>query len=353
MGRESVSLWSALPRAFSRNDPDGIFTAFVRVCDAALRARWDEITSFRRLRNPLTCDPEFLPVIAQDYGWLLDTTLPVALQRKVVSSLVPLYRLKGTVPGIENAMRLFFGEEVSVRTAWSTNWQLGRSHLGGLSVRYVASGGEQTIDVSAIDERWNLAAHTTALRAWRNGVELSPHQVYPISRTSVALLCEGMHYVARGGETALDLPFAYYGRRDALRVERNGLRIDQPTGWSELTGGSMYYTRITLGTTLARGDVVTVWHLENRASLNPADEIILRTTACGETRLAAPLSSDRAFRILVRVPRALSDVEMRAALNILNVMRPSIQRVELYVGTGVMPRFILGESRLGRESRLG
>jgi phage tail-like protein len=351
--RDAVSLRThGIPAALLRDDPEGVLGALVDVSDAHLRDRYDDATALRSVRNPLTCEARWLPEIGRDVGWVLDTTLPEALQRKILASIVPLYRQKGTAPGMVDAVRLFLGVEARVRAPWGDGWRLGRAHLGGVEARYTATGGETSINVAAIDTRWTATAHMHALRVWRNDVELDRWRFYETGRAEVALLTEGYRYTATGGETALDLPWAYYGRHDALRVEKNGLRIDQPSGWAELTGGSLYYSRITLASSLTRGDVVTVWHLENRTALTAGDEITLRTTESRATRLAPEEGTDATVILPVELPRALTTDEARALDVILDVMKPGFAQVSVRATSTSPVRWRLGTSVLSRGTGL-
>ena len=361
--RDNVTLWDALPRAYRLRDEDGELTALVRVADGHLRARHDDITAGFTAQNPLTCEARWLPEIARSKGWRLDTTLPLALQRKVVASLQPLYREKGTLPGLVDAVRLFLGEEARVRAGWAGGWRLGHAHLGGLSVSYAASGGERVIDCTELDVRWRATAHMHALRVWRNGVELPRWRFYETGRGEVTVLTEGHRYTARGGETYLDLPWAYYGRQNALRVEKNGLRIDAPGAWQELTGGSLTYARINFADGLTTGDLVTVWHLGAHipldsppapaveTTLDAGDEIVLATTEVLTTRLGADRGSDEAFTLYVELPRALTDDEARALDVILDVMRPSFMQVAVIDREATPVRWRIGVSLLGRDTR--
>lgn len=347
--RDAVTLrGNGIPAALLRDDPEGILAAHIAIADAMLRARYDDATALYTLRNPLTCEARWLPEIAADRGWTLDTSLPVPLQRKIVASLTLLYPLKGTVPGMVVAVRLFLGLEARVRSLWSDGWRLGHAYLGGLPATFVAGGGETSIDVSALDDRWKATPHMHALRVWLNGVELDRWRFFETGQAEVALLTEGFRYVALGGESLIDLPFAYYGAHDALRVEKNGLRIDQPDGWSELTGGSGYYSRITLASDLERGDVVTVWHLENRTPLTAGDRVHLRTTEVLTTRVAATEGTDATLVLAVELPRALTSDEERALDAILDVMRPSDASVSVRAREVRPARWRLGESVLGR-----
>lgn len=351
--RDAVTLRShGIPAALLRDDPQGLLRAQIDVADAHLRARYDDATALFTIHDPLTCEARWLPEIAASRGWQLDTTLPVSLQRKVVSSVTRLYRLKGTIPGIIAAVRLFLGLEARVRALWAGGWRLGHSRLGGLPATYTATGGETEVDVSLLVSAWRATPHMHAARVWWNGVELARYRFFETSRTTVALLTRGTEYVAAGGETSLTLPFTYAAGHNALRVEKNGLRVDQPAVWSETTGGSGDYDTLAFVSPLTRGDLVRVWCLEDVSPLSAGDEVVFRTTETGATRLAPTEGSDAAYTLVVELPRALTTAERRALDAILDVMKPSYMRVSLRASETAPVRWRLGTSTLGRGTGL-
>jgi phage tail-like protein len=76
------------------------------------------------------CSPGYLVYHAWEIGWLLDPSLPLPLQRKIVSLISQIYSQKGTRLGIINAMRLFLGLTVTIFADNTDGWQLGESELG-------------------------------------------------------------------------------------------------------------------------------------------------------------------------------------------------------------------------------
>lgn len=343
------TLWDALPRFWRREAPTEPLASLVRLSDDALGDRYDDVGKLLTLQNPLTCEARWLPELARAKGWTLDTTLPVALQRKIVALLVPLYREKGTVPGLLDAVRLFLGEEAFMRGARGQAWRLGRSHLGGFTFRYTATGGETSIEVT--DTRWIATPHVGTLRAWRNGVELDRTAFLPVEPRKVELLTRGHEYTAYGGESVISLPFSYTMGIGTLVVSVDRLRVDAPE-WSETST-----TSLTFSFQLARGDVVRVWRREGREALTAGDRIELATTEVLTTRLAASARgatpADDAFTLTLVLPRALTGDERRALVQVIEVMRPSMMTVELDYAHERHPSWVLGRSLLGRNTALG
>lgn len=343
------TLWDALPRFWRREAPAEPLASLVRLADDALGDRYDDTGQLLTLDDPLTCAARWLPELARAKGWTLDTTLPEALQRKIVALLVPLYREKGTAPGLLDAVRLFLGEEAYLRGERRQAWRLGRSHLGGLSFVYTATGGETAIDVT--DARWRVTPHVGTLRAWRNGVELDRTAFLAVEPRRVELLTRGHTYTAYGGESALTLPFSYTVGIGTLVVTVDRLRVDAPA-WSETSAST-----ITFAAPLARGAVVRVWRRENPTGLTAGDRIELATTEVLTTALAASARgttpADDAFALALVLPRALTSDERRALAQVIEVMRPSTMTVTLDDAAARHPSWRLGTSMLGRNTALG
>lgn len=347
-GTATITLWhNGLPKAMRARDDGGTLKALVRVADAHLQERYDEVKEAFGILDPMTCEARWLPVIARQRGWAIDAGLPVALQRKVVAALVSLYQQKGTAAGIVNAVRLFLGEEARLRSFWSEGWRLGRSHLGGYEGSVVAAGGETTVDLSGVAD-WTCVPHITPLRAWRNNVELTQTQFLPLDRTTIALVTQGTRYVAGAGETRVFLTFGYNPLRNALVVTRNGRRVDQPTTWTEFPSGP--YTGIDFVSPLTAGDVIVVWNLESRTPLTAGDVIRVRTEDVLTTRIAAG-SSGRAFNLELQLPRVLTDAEHEALVQVMEMMRPAHMQVILRFAERHRGYWTMGASMMARGTR--
>lgn len=79
-------------------------------------------------------DPDLAPEVAID-AMLVDLGNPFSFEldlitkRRLVKTLIPMFRLKGTVPGIINAVRFFLGIEVSIETFTGRGWRIGRDQI--------------------------------------------------------------------------------------------------------------------------------------------------------------------------------------------------------------------------------
>lgn len=80
-------------------------------------------------------DPDLAPEAMLD-GMLRDLGNPFAFdltesdKRRLVQLLVPLYRQKGTNPGIQNALRFFLGVEATIEQYLASGFELGEAELG-------------------------------------------------------------------------------------------------------------------------------------------------------------------------------------------------------------------------------
>lgn len=350
-GTGTISLWdNGLPIGLRSRDDTGELKALVRVADAQLQARYDEVKEGFTMWDPLTCEARWLPVLARQRGWVLDGNLAVPLQRKIVAALVGLYRQKGTAQGIINAVRLFLGEEARLGGFWAGGWRLGRSHLGGHQVAYTAAGGETLVDYATTDAAWTCVPHVSAVRVWRNDVELAETAFLPVDRTTIALLTQGTRYVAAPGETRVFLDFVYNPLRNALVVSRNGRRVDQPGVWHEFSAGP--YTGIDFVSPLTAGDVIVVHNLEGRTALTAGDVIRAETDDGLVTRLAAPNGSGRGFNLRLSLPRVLSEEEYLALHEVIDMMRPAHLAVSIQFSERHRGYWTLGTSPLGRGARV-
>jgi phage tail-like protein len=87
--------------------------------------RWTDVL------DPDVAPRGFLRAMLADLGNPFTFPLSEADERRLVRVLVPIYQLKGTVPGIVNAVRFFVGLEVEVVVpAFDAVWDLGVGELG-------------------------------------------------------------------------------------------------------------------------------------------------------------------------------------------------------------------------------
>src|SRR5437762_10665977 len=141
----TINLRKLLPTLYSVQDLSGDWE---RLCDDVIEplinrllsgtaepaARYTgapvSVDDMNAVWDPLVAEERLQPYIAHRTGWDLDTTLPAALKRKVVSLAGALLRERGTKQGIVDGMRLLLGLEVDIWELWPDAWQLSRDQLG-------------------------------------------------------------------------------------------------------------------------------------------------------------------------------------------------------------------------------
>lgn len=371
----TVSLWDSLPRAWrsADADPDGVMAALIDVLSTELQTEYEEFLAARDLWRPLWTDARFLPYLAQARGWALESGLITAtgetatpaqvlsFQRKLIPLLVPIYRAKGTIPGIVAALRLFLGMEVTVRSLWADGWRLGVSRLGGRRVAVTAAAGQTFVPLgpdSATPLRYTPGlgmGPCSSLSVWVNGVRLRRGEFVDTAE-GVTLKTKALTYYASGSEPdgarTVALPFNYTVGAGVLSVWLNGAPLID-NSWSEPTN-----TTITLSDPLTRGDEVVVRRSENPVVLAGGDAVVICSTEDDASRLAPSWEDapERALRLVVTFPRALLTGELVAATKIIDVMKPSKANVMLVQppGTsGAVVRWRLGAGLLGRSTRAG
>lgn len=123
-------LWCMLPEHNRRDDTTGDLARFIAclqdVVDLLLAEldRWPEIFDLERAPAP------FLELILSDLGSPFAFDLDELSKRRLASTLLEMYRQKGTAKGIRNAVRFFLGLEVTVTAFNAEGLTLGKSELG-------------------------------------------------------------------------------------------------------------------------------------------------------------------------------------------------------------------------------
>ncbi len=345
----SPSLWDGLPARWRDEERDPLLVAYLDALDLEVARQQALIADFGRLWDVFRTDPAFLPVLAERLGWTLDRAAPLALQRKIVSLLVPLYQGKGTRPGIVQVLRLFLGLECRVRAAWAQSWLLGRASLGGERAVFTAEGGETSLALP-----FPATPMLGALRLDLNGDPLPRHAWWEAGG-AVTLVTRGIDVDADAGQQDFALGFTPAdGAR--VRVAVNGVLLG-PEAYA-LAGAA-----VSLVDLPARGDHVTAWSLADVTPLDPGDVVRVVGTEGAVTRLAPPPPTDdsadsvweRALTLLVEIPRPLLSDEYRLVVRLLDVMTSGKARVVILEGPQIQRRapWRLGERALGRGTRVG
>ena len=185
------SLWRMLPAHLRRSDARRDLQAFIAclqdVTDLLLVEgdRWLDIVDLRRAPEP------FLDQILADLGNPFPFALDLLGKRRLAASLLSLYRRKGTAPGIEQALRFFFGLTARAIPYTSRAARLGRARLGrdfrlGASEGFLAYAFDLEVDrVLTAEERrevrwlveYGKPAHTHLIRI-REPVPPAPRAVW-------------------------------------------------------------------------------------------------------------------------------------------------------------------------------
>jgi phage tail-like protein len=105
------------------------------------------IDKFPDIKDPDVADEVFLDAMLEDLGNPFPFELAIIDKRKLVREFVPLMKLKGTQPGLINAIRFFLGFEITIKTYNTAGARLGHSRLGTSS----ASPGDFRLGGAAAD----------------------------------------------------------------------------------------------------------------------------------------------------------------------------------------------------------
>lgn len=89
-----------------------------------------DIDDFNDILDPDTAPEKFVDLMLQDMGNPFSFDLTENDKRKLVQLLVPIYKQKGTDPGIINAIRLFMGIETTITVPAFSGAGLGEAILG-------------------------------------------------------------------------------------------------------------------------------------------------------------------------------------------------------------------------------
>lgn len=105
------ALIDVMPAINVREDTTGQLANFIACLQEPLTLLLNDVDRFADIFDPDLAPPQFVDAMLEDQGnpftFLLDLTL--AQKRKLVKLLLPIYQLKGTVPGMVEAIRLLMG----------------------------------------------------------------------------------------------------------------------------------------------------------------------------------------------------------------------------------------------------
>jgi phage tail-like protein len=143
-------LWSMLPKMNRRADATGDLAAFVACIQEVIDWLLADLDALPDLIDIERAPEWMLDLILQDLGNPFAFELTELQKRRLASLLVGIYRLKGTAPGIQSAIRFFVGlDDVEITPLTATTLVLGESELGvdwelGPSARFARYAFEVT-----------------------------------------------------------------------------------------------------------------------------------------------------------------------------------------------------------------
>jgi phage tail-like protein len=144
-------LWSMLPKMNRRADTTGDLAAFVACLQEITDWLLADLDALPDLIDIERAPEWMLDLILQDLGNPFTFDLTELQKRKLASILVGIYRLKGTAPGIKNAVRFFVGlDDLVITPLTATTLVLGESELGvdwelGPGTRFARYAFEATV----------------------------------------------------------------------------------------------------------------------------------------------------------------------------------------------------------------
>lgn len=112
-GRD-FALWEMIPQVNRTQDQTGELERFLAMFQDCLLLLLYKLDSFGTIIDPDVAPEQYVDAMLADLGNPFSFPLTLTQKRQLVQLLVPIYKQKGTDPGIVNAVRLFLGIEVTI-----------------------------------------------------------------------------------------------------------------------------------------------------------------------------------------------------------------------------------------------
>ena len=165
------SLIDFIPPVNLAEDATGDLKNFVACLQEVASVLWSDIDRWSDIYDIDRCPPNFLDTILAQLGNPVEVPdLTVAEKRKLCSLLVQIYRIKGSIPGIQAAIKFFVGLPSQVSNFYGMGFVLGESYPG-------AGGGDNGSWILGGGDRWAL----TIKCATPGGVPLTAAQLARIA----------------------------------------------------------------------------------------------------------------------------------------------------------------------------
>jgi phage tail-like protein len=124
------ALWPMIPVHIRRSDESHDLARVVACLQDVTEVLLHEGDRWTDILDPRRAPDAFLDLMLADLGNPFPFDLDRIEKQRLVATLVQLYRKKGTAPGIEQALRFFFGLNARTRPYASRAARLGRARLG-------------------------------------------------------------------------------------------------------------------------------------------------------------------------------------------------------------------------------
>jgi len=129
-GARRFQLWEMIPRLNRRQDKTQDLLRFILCLQEVTDQLLADVDGYTKIHDPDRAPAAFLDAMLADMGNPFDLDLDLNRKRKLARILLDIYRQKGTEVGIVNAIRFFFGLEVTITSYNVTTMSLGESELG-------------------------------------------------------------------------------------------------------------------------------------------------------------------------------------------------------------------------------
>lgn len=122
-------LHDMMPRMMLGEDSTQDLTLFLACIQDSANLLLHTVDKWLEIIDPDTAPEAFVDAILIDLGNPFTFRLDLNKKRRLAKVLVLMYRLKGTVAGITDAVRFFLGIEVTVETFVGTGWRLNHDQV--------------------------------------------------------------------------------------------------------------------------------------------------------------------------------------------------------------------------------
>lgn len=122
-------LWSMLPKHNRREDTTGDLRKFISCLQTVTDELLADVDRFTDIIDLERAPEDFLDLILMDLGNPFKFDLLEIEKRRLAATLADMYRLRGTAPGIKNAVRFFLGLEIEIVPYAADSLILGISEL--------------------------------------------------------------------------------------------------------------------------------------------------------------------------------------------------------------------------------